>query len=91
MTLLGTDTAGMTKLLDRLQAKELIQRQRHPADRRAVLISLTEQGQALLPRLRPAFGRVTSQLLAGFTEEEITQLTGMLHRILGNLRPTESR
>jgi DNA-binding MarR family transcriptional regulator len=86
MTLLGTDTAGMTKLLDRLQDKGLIERRRHPTDRRAVLIALTDEGQALLPRVRPAFGRVTSQLLDGFTAEEIVQLTGMLERMLGNLR-----
>jgi len=86
MSLLGTDTAGMTKLLDRLQAKGLIQRQPHPTDRRAVLVTLTGAGHALLPRARPAFGRVTRQLLAGFTEEEIVQLTGMLERMLGNLR-----
>ena len=86
MILLGTDTAGMTKLLDRLAAKGLIERERHPTDRRAVLIALTGQGRALLPRIRPAFGHVTGQLLAGFTHEEIIQLTGMLERMLGNLR-----
>jgi DNA-binding MarR family transcriptional regulator len=86
MTLLGTDTAGMTKLLDRLQAKGLIERERHPTDRRAVLIALTGQGRALLPRIRPVFGLVTGQLLEGFTREEIIELTGMLERMLGNLR-----
>ncbi len=90
MPLLGTDTAGMTKLLDRLQAKGLIERQQHPTDRRAVLIALTEHGQALLPRIRLTFGRVTKQLLAGFTHEEIIQLTGMLERMLGNLRDADA-
>jgi DNA-binding MarR family transcriptional regulator len=90
MTLLGTDTAGMTKLLDRLAAKGLIERERHPTDRRAVLIALTGQGRALLPRIRPAFGHVTGQLLAGFTHEETLQLTGMLERMLGNLRDASS-
>jgi DNA-binding MarR family transcriptional regulator len=90
MTLLGTDTAGMTKLLDRLEAKGLIERRPHPADRRADLIGLTSQGRALAPRLPPAFGRVTSQLLAGFTDEEITQLIGMLRRMPSNLDATTS-
>ena len=70
----------------RLQAKGLIERERHPTDRRAVLIALTDQGRALLPRIRPVFGHVTGQLLEGFTREEIIQLTGMLERMLGNLR-----
>jgi DNA-binding MarR family transcriptional regulator len=86
MAVLGTDTAGMTKLLDRLEAKGLLARRPHPADRRAVLIELTGPGRALVPRLPPVFGRLTSQLLAGFSDEEIGQLTGMLRRMLGNLR-----
>ena len=43
-------------------------------------------GRALLPRIRPVFGHVTGQLLEGFTREEIIELTGMLERMLGNLR-----
>ncbi|HEY3261883.1 MAG TPA: MarR family winged helix-turn-helix transcriptional regulator [Pseudonocardiaceae bacterium] len=86
MTLLGTDTAGMTKLLDRLEGKGLLRRRRHPLDRRAIVLELTEQGRALLPRLPPIFGRITAQVFAGFTNHEIKQLTAMLQRILDNLR-----
>src|SRR5215472_5991884 len=56
---LGTDTAGMTKLADRLEAKHLIERHNNPEDRRSVLIALTEPGQRLVPQLGPVFGRVT--------------------------------
>jgi hypothetical protein len=35
-----------------------------------------------VPRLPPVFGRVTSQLLAGFAEQEVRQLTTMLQRML---------
>ncbi|WP_214105422.1 MarR family winged helix-turn-helix transcriptional regulator [Acrocarpospora catenulata] len=86
MALLGTDTAGMTKLLDRLEDKGLLQRRRHPQDRRAVIIELTEQGSALVPVLPPIFGRVTGRLLTGFTADEVGQLTAMLQRMLTNLR-----
>jgi DNA-binding MarR family transcriptional regulator len=82
---LGTDTAGMTKLTDRLEAKDLIERHRNPEDRRSVLIALTERGQALVPQLRPVFGRVTGQLFSGFSAEEIGALTTMLERMRGNL------
>ena len=85
MTALGTDTAGMTKLIDRLQAKHLIERHQHPDDRRSVLIALSEDGQALAPQLRPVFGRVTRQLFTGFTGDEIGALTAMLERMRSNL------
>ena len=82
---LGTDTAGMTRLLDRLEAKGLLHRQRHPEDRRSVVIELTDRGRTLTPRLAPIFGRVTRQALAGFDEDDIQQLSAMLRRILDNL------
>lgn len=88
MTALGTDTAGMAKLLDRLEIKGLIERRSNPGDRRSVLIALTGDGQALAPRLRPVFGRVTRQLFTGFSDAEIGVLTTMLERMRGNLAST---
>ena len=85
MTALGTDTAGMTRLADRLVAKDLIERHPNPQDRRSVLIALTEQGQALAPRLGPVFGRVTRQLFNGFSADEVGALTAMLERMASNL------
>jgi DNA-binding MarR family transcriptional regulator len=87
---LGTDTAGMTRLLDRLEDKALVRRTRHPSDRRSVQIELTETGTALVPRLAPAFGTIMRRLFDGFAEEELQQLTGMLGRMLDNLAVTDS-
>jgi DNA-binding MarR family transcriptional regulator len=88
MILLGTDTAGMTKLADRLEAKHLIKRNPNPQDRRSVLITLTPGGQALVPRLAPVFGRVTRQLFTGFSSSEVSALTTMLERMRGNITTT---
>lgn len=85
---LGTDTAGMTRLLDRLAGKGLLARQQHPDDRRAIVIVLTEQARALIPRLGPVFAGVTGQLLTGFTEAETDQLTDFLRRMRDNLHST---
>src|SRR5262245_26796013 len=52
---IGTDTAGATRLLDRLEAKGLLSRGPHPTDRRSVLIELTTSGTALVPRVPPVF------------------------------------
>lgn len=82
---LGTDTAGMTRLLDRLQAKGLLRRVRHPSDRRSVVVELTDEGRALVPSLPPIFGKISHQVFEGFSPEEIEQVTEMLGRILRNL------
>jgi DNA-binding MarR family transcriptional regulator len=88
MILLGTDTAGMTKLADRLEGKHLIERHPNPQDRRSVLITLTPDGKALVPRVAPVFGRVTRQLLVGFSTSEVSALTAMLERMRSNIATT---
>lgn len=88
--LIGTDTAGMTRLLDRLTAKGFIRRDRHPDDRRAIVIEVTEEGRAAVPHLVPIFGQVNLQMLDGFSEKEVRQLTHMLQRMLDNLEPKDA-
>ncbi len=84
--LIGTDTAGMTRLLDRLEVKGLVTRQRHPKDRRSVVIEVTDEGRVLVPQLPPIFGRVNAGLMAGFTDDEVHQVVNLLQRMLDNLR-----
>jgi DNA-binding MarR family transcriptional regulator len=81
----GTDTAGMTKLLDRLEGKGLIERRPNPDDRRSVVIEPTEQGLALVPALAPVFGAVARQLFDGFSDDEVANLTSSLRRMGENL------
>lgn len=86
---LGADTAGMTRLLDRLQAKGLVRRAPHPGDRRSVVIELTPEGQALVPELTPIFGTISRRVFAGFSGEEMAQMAGLLRRMLDNLKTAE--
>jgi DNA-binding MarR family transcriptional regulator len=77
----------MTRLLDRLEAKGLARRRANPDDRRALVIEVTEEGRALVPRVVPVFGRAARNLLTGFSAVEIGQATGLLQRMLANLQP----
>lgn len=83
---LGTDTAGMTKLVDRLAGKGLAQRRPHPGDRRSVLVAPTADGLALVPTLMPVFGEVATQLFAGFSDTEVADLESLLQRMRQNLQ-----
>ncbi|NRQ37958.1 MarR family transcriptional regulator [Nonomuraea sp. NN258] len=82
---LGTDTAGMTRLLDRLAAKGLLRRVRHQEDRRSVVVELTAEGHELAHVLPPVFGAISLAAFSGFSGQEIGQVKDMLERILGNL------
>jgi DNA-binding MarR family transcriptional regulator len=86
MDAVGTDTAGMTKLLDRLEAKGLVGRRPNPDDRRSVLIEPTARGLTLAPQLTPVFGEVARQAFQGFSDDEAAKLTFLLRRIAANLQ-----
>jgi DNA-binding MarR family transcriptional regulator len=86
MEAVGTDTAGMSKLLDRLEAKGLIERRPNPGDRRSVVIEPTERGLALVPELSPVFSKVARQLFNGFSDDEVANLTSSLRRMGENLK-----
>lgn len=60
--ILGTNESALTTLASRLQQQGLIARQRDPADGRAWLLSVTEQGRAALAGAEKAFGPVNTAL-----------------------------
>ncbi len=78
---LGTDTAGLTRLIDRLEAKGLVARRNSERDRRAVVIELTPAGEALVPHLTSAFRRVHQRLLEAMPEEHLEQFHETVRRL----------
>jgi len=86
---LGTDNAGITRLLDRLEGKGLVVRRTSPADRRAIVIQPTYAGRQLFPELMSAFREVVAQLLAGFDAEDLPALQSLLRRLLENVEVRE--
>lgn len=78
------DTGGMTRLLDRLEAKGLVRRVRSSADRRVVNLELTDEGRAAVQNVPAVLCGVQNAALRGFTSEEWQQLRDMLERMLRN-------
>jgi DNA-binding MarR family transcriptional regulator len=78
------DTGAMTRILDRLEEKGLVRRERGREDRRVVFLRLAPAGRALLPRLMAVGTRVVEAHLAGFTANEIEAFKGYLHRMIDN-------
>lgn len=81
---LGMDPASVTRALDRIEAKGLLQRQRSTTDRRRVELALTPQGRAVATQVPQVLCQVLNAHLAGFSHTECEQLLGMLQRMLAN-------
>ena len=78
------DAGAMTRMIDRLEDKGLLQRTRSPEDRRLVYLELTEAGKAAFPRMREISLRVLNRFLRGFSKAEARQLEAYLLRMLEN-------
>jgi len=78
------DTGSMTRMVDRLEQKGLVRRERSSEDRRVVLLFLTERGQQLVPELKPVAVRVLNRFLKGFTREELEQFKSFARRMMAN-------
>ncbi|MGH8832057.1 MAG: MarR family winged helix-turn-helix transcriptional regulator [Polaromonas sp.] len=76
------DAGSMTRLLDRLEAKQLCRRVRSSDDRRVVNLELTETGRVAAQEIPAILSRVQNAHLAGFSVEEWQTLKGYLRRIL---------
>lgn len=73
-------TPGLTGILDRLERKELIHRERSPADRRVWLCSLTEAGHAVLAGVDPELPAANRAAL-GCAQGELHYLAAALGRL----------
>ncbi|QXI30323.1 MarR family winged helix-turn-helix transcriptional regulator [Pseudomonas vanderleydeniana] len=79
---LSLDSGSMTRMLDRLEQKELLGRQRSEGDRRQVRLVLTGQGQALADRLPQIGADAMNELAGAITEDELQTLEDILKKIL---------
>jgi len=80
--ILQYDTGSMTRMLDRLEEKGAIVRQRSPDDRRVVNIQLTESGAEQYPKLREEVRRAVDTMFSSLSADELQQLRGLLSRLL---------
>jgi DNA-binding MarR family transcriptional regulator len=76
---------GVTRLVDRLVAKELVRRARDSEDRRQVMCSIRPEGLTLLSSLDEELEGVGHILSGGLGESEIRGLTDLLNRLRASI------
>jgi len=74
-------TPGITRLLDRLEAKKLVHRDRCESDRRQVLCTITGAGLELLRDLDVVVTEVESRSVGRLSDAETRQLIRLLDAI----------
>lgn len=79
------DSGAMTRLIDQLEERGFIERQRQSADRRIVDLALTAAGRKMVESLIPLAVNTLNDVLADFSKAEVRQLQDMLRRIISRV------
>src|SRR5215468_2950668 len=82
----GVSQPSMTQLVQRLEQRGLVSRGSDPSDGRVALVSLTEEGRAVLAARRQRNARRIADLLADLPEDDVGALASALAAVLPALR-----
>lgn len=75
-------SGGMTQILDRLERAGLVERASDPADRRKVVVGLTEDGIGTAQRASAAYARERRRILKALSAEQVAHLDAAVRMLL---------
>ena len=82
---------GITRLIDRLERKSLVLRERCQTDRRQIFCRITPEGLELLASLDEAIRNADASALAALPPEDLSRLIAILDRARNGLSAAISR
>ena len=82
---LSHDSGAMTRLIDQLEDRKLVERQRNPHDRRVIELSLTDEGIKTVDALIVIAAEALNLVLDDFSRDEVKLLQSLLRRLIGRL------
>jgi len=81
---MAVDAGAVTRMVDRLQSKGLVERVRSASDRRVIHLRLTLAGEEAVQHVPHVLAAVNNDFLRGFNEEEWKQLRQLIERMAAN-------
>lgn len=83
---INTPMSTATGIIDRLVKNGYIKRDRSEADRRIVILRLTEEGSQLMKRLKDLIYEYLNMIVDDLTEDEKQFMTRIVLKIMNNLQ-----
>jgi len=81
----GKDQPTLTRIVDIIIKKKLVERVEHPEDRRCLLIQLTTSGENKVKELSPEIAQIRMKAWENLSEEDFKNFTRILNTIYNNL------
>jgi len=89
--LAGKTPANMTRILDRIEKKSLVERRQSPNDRRASQVFLTKIGKEIIEKVFGVFESFSEDLVHGITRKDQEIIKRSLKMIMQNLEKMQER
>jgi MarR family 2-MHQ and catechol resistance regulon transcriptional repressor len=87
---LGRSKAQMTAIIDALESRGMVRRERHAVDRRFISVYLTDAGRKMLSEAAPARTDAIVSLMRELSGDQRARLTRLCRRLLRVLDPHEA-
>lgn len=81
----GKDQPTLTRIIDNMIKKNLVERIEHPTDRRCLQIGLTDQGKQKVEFLSPEIAQIRMKAWENLTDDDFSHFVRILNTIYENL------
>jgi DNA-binding MarR family transcriptional regulator len=85
------DSGAVTRILDQLEARDLVRRERSLDDRREVNLRLTDAGFQVVESLIPIVVDKLNFVLRDFSGNEVAELTRLLNKFIAGVDTTSAK
>jgi DNA-binding MarR family transcriptional regulator len=82
---LGVEPPTVTKMLQRMEAADLVSRRPDASDRRAIRVHLTPKGRRLRGRVEKLWAELEAETVAGLSDRQLATLRNLLNAMEANL------
>jgi len=87
----GIDPSSLVAVLDTLERRGLLRRQRNPDDRRVQWVQRTEEGDRLFARALPRARRAEARQLSALSAADQTQLVTVMRKLVTSTKRRDKR
>lgn len=89
---IGVDNSTLTRLIDVLLRKQLVEKNKNPLDGRSFILSLTTNGERLQSKVETEIDKFGSNLYSSIpieNQEEVKEVLSSLHWVISKYRLTK--
>jgi DNA-binding MarR family transcriptional regulator len=79
----GIERSTLGEIIDRFEARKLVERRRHPTDRRVYALHLTGKGEKFLSQVLPEVIASEGELTRNLTRKEFKTLLALIKKLVG--------